>query len=345
MSRVRPRCDGVSKWLSLVVALGAGCGGTSLPADDADDGGGAEHEADGVADLEDRPEETPDDADGGEPDTPGEDGEPDESAEDAGPDLLGDGYVLDAAGWEGSEYVVHPAPPSACGDGRVDPGEECDDGNRLDGDGCDWQCRSGDGDPPPPPDPAAGDYVPSGEPVPLAGATLREGLRFAGWGQFPLVWTGSEYATAWFESSCLVSPDCGVPVRLRFWRFDATGRRIDAEWALPEVELSGGLDLVWTGSGFGLFFSEGGGFRDSRLWYLRLDVTGKPVGEPVLIEAGGSEMMPAADVGADGTIAVAWSSRGGSSAMPGMLVGVRRIDVDGTPIGPVHVMVDGGWAG
>lgn len=32
--------------------------------------------------------------------------------------------------------------PSACGNGRLDSGEECDDGNRLDGDGCDRGCRS-----------------------------------------------------------------------------------------------------------------------------------------------------------------------------------------------------------
>ena len=27
-----------------------------------------------------------------------------------------------------------------CGDGNLDPGEECDDGNNLDGDGCSSQC-------------------------------------------------------------------------------------------------------------------------------------------------------------------------------------------------------------
>ena len=30
---------------------------------------------------------------------------------------------------------------SLCGNGRIDPGETCDDGNRISGDGCDFQCQ------------------------------------------------------------------------------------------------------------------------------------------------------------------------------------------------------------
>jgi cysteine-rich repeat protein len=32
------------------------------------------------------------------------------------------------------------ASASGCGDGRVEPGEECDDGNLANGDGCTWGC-------------------------------------------------------------------------------------------------------------------------------------------------------------------------------------------------------------
>lgn len=43
---------------------------------------------------------------------------------------------------------LEPVPPPRCGDGQLDPGEECDDGNREDRDGCTNGCtcaRCGDG--------------------------------------------------------------------------------------------------------------------------------------------------------------------------------------------------------
>lgn len=43
-----------------------------------------------------------------------------------------------------------PPPAPVCGDGKVDPGEECDDGNNANGDGCSANCRKE----PPPPAPA-----------------------------------------------------------------------------------------------------------------------------------------------------------------------------------------------
>jgi len=36
-----------------------------------------------------------------------------------------------------------PAELGQCGDGRIDPGEECDDGNSVGGDGCSISCRRG----------------------------------------------------------------------------------------------------------------------------------------------------------------------------------------------------------
>lgn len=44
---------------------------------------------------------------------------------------------------------VDAAPPDAelppnlccCGNGAVEPGEQCDDGNHVDGDGCDYACQ------------------------------------------------------------------------------------------------------------------------------------------------------------------------------------------------------------
>lgn len=47
-----------------------------------------------------------------------------------------------------------PPPPPCCGDGTVDSGEECDDGNTTSGDGCSATCTI---EPPPPPAPCCGD--------------------------------------------------------------------------------------------------------------------------------------------------------------------------------------------
>lgn len=52
-----------------------------------------------------------------------------------------------------SIFLVHAPPEPACGDGRVDAGEACDDGNKTNGDGCSCTCaveqpagRDGDDD-------------------------------------------------------------------------------------------------------------------------------------------------------------------------------------------------------
>jgi len=42
----------------------------------------------------------------------------------------------------GQPYAIAIAWVRHCGDGAVDPGEECDDGNLVDGDGCDSNCKT-----------------------------------------------------------------------------------------------------------------------------------------------------------------------------------------------------------
>ncbi|MBI5486805.1 MAG: hypothetical protein HY905_05705 [Deltaproteobacteria bacterium] len=293
----------------LVCALGA-CDGTGV-------GGGGSDPADGA-------------------DVGGESGDgtvPDgDRSEDAATDLLGDGFELDGAGWEASEVIILPTAP-ACGDGVLDPGEECDDWNRMNDDGCDWLCRLGDGDPPPAPEPGVADYVPSGDPVPLSDARVSNGCIW----EHPLVWTGSEFATVWLQQ---LDPGEGFGARVRFWRFDRAGRRIDAEWRLPTVlALPASAEVVWLGGGFGLFFTDRSG-----LWYLRLDTAGKPLGSPVLVEAAWTVFAPAADVAPDGTIAVTWSSGcDGAEAHGWFTIRVRRIDFDGNRIGPVYVVDETAW--
>lgn len=62
--------------------------------------------------------------------------------------LLADGG-LEFGGWHLDALCVVGVEGPACGDGRVDAGEQCDDGNRNDGDGCDADCMAE----PDPPDP------------------------------------------------------------------------------------------------------------------------------------------------------------------------------------------------
>jgi cysteine-rich repeat protein len=57
--------------------------------------------------------------------------------------------------------VQPPPPPPCCGDGHLDTGEQCDDGNTVNGDGCDATCQT---EAPPPPPPCCGDgHVDTGE--------------------------------------------------------------------------------------------------------------------------------------------------------------------------------------
>ncbi|MBN1770747.1 MAG: hypothetical protein JXB32_05765, partial [Deltaproteobacteria bacterium] len=119
-----------------------------------------------------------------------------------------------------------------------------------------------------------------------------------------------------------------------------TGRRLDAEWTMPSLRSYGGMDVVWTGAGFGLFYVE----RESGLWYLRLDRDGKPMSEPVLIEPDPRARQPAADLTTDGAFVLAWRHEAGDdpgfSACNSVLVPdeirIRRVEIDGAMPGAVH---------
>ena len=47
-------------------------------------------------------------------------------------------------GWRCDTALI-PNKCSRCGNGRADPGEQCDDGNLLSGDSCSSQCQVEDG--------------------------------------------------------------------------------------------------------------------------------------------------------------------------------------------------------
>ena len=53
----------------------------------------------------------------------------------------GPGRAILNAGERADVSVLLLAGPPACGNGALDPGEACDDGNRFSGDGCDFRCQ------------------------------------------------------------------------------------------------------------------------------------------------------------------------------------------------------------
>jgi cysteine-rich repeat protein len=106
---------------------------------------------------------------------------------------------------EGIEYESLPACDPAvvtnrlwegCGDGILEPGEECNDGNVLDGDGCTWECLEGDG--------SGG--IPGPSPLPLPRYCRIDGIHQVAelerwWAESPILfwWTGLDYRVLFHE--------------------------------------------------------------------------------------------------------------------------------------------------
>jgi len=129
------------------------------------------------------------------------------------------------AGEDGHDVIVLPPPP--CGNGTLDPGEECDDGNRLDGDECTSRCTAGPGDPPPGPDPATRPYVPAGAPevLPAVSQPPVEGASASGSPFMPVAVGDGFAAVSWPRNP----PDVGSPPQIstRFLAPDGTLARDD----------------------------------------------------------------------------------------------------------------------
>jgi len=223
-------------------------------------------------------------------------GEASADATDIGPEAADEDGATDVADDAALDTPVEVVPPAdiRCGNGVVDAGEECDDGNRLNGDGCDWLCRLGDGDDPPdlPPDPDAGHAEGDQPPTPVELGVESPELARAGspGNRLPLVSDGSVYATVWPHWAAV-----GAERRVEgtFVRFDVAGRRLDAPWSYQlapdgDVYTVPRADLAWRGSGYGLVWSGRAVIPESEgpgISFLALDTDGKPLGEPVELAA------------------------------------------------------------
>lgn len=237
--------------------------------------------------------------------------------------------------------IGDPSSVPRCGDGVLDPEEECDDHNRLNGDGCDWLCRIGDGEPVPEPDPDASVYVPSMPEQESSGNTWR-GIDLG----LPLVWNGSSLAVTVFEPTPSPRPE-ESETHIRFFESSSDGEIGGAEWNYPvdtnaptSTEGEGlSLDLVWTGEGYGLFYTSPEGepwTGDTSLWFLLLDSTGKPIGDPVLLYEGHLIVSVDADRTEDGFI-IAYTELNGRSGPcmrgedPLSSLTLRAVRHDGSP--------------
>lgn len=162
-----------------------------------------------------------------------------------------------------------PFPP-VCGDGYLDPGEECDDANRLNGDGCDWLCRLGDGSfEYPEPDPDVPPVEPEGPAVEVV--ATEEGLGMvadARWLQ--LVWGGTNYVLAYAAEL----PYPVVRVRLVAKNGTAAG----GPWDVPVAWGSATLAAVRLGDEVGVLVYES---HSGRLLLYRIDSASGPIDAPI----------------------------------------------------------------
>lgn len=215
----------------MAVAVLAGCSGGSPAADveDADDG------------LEALPD-----------------------AEDAG--------IEDAAPPEDRSGDVRPDGdpfPPVCGDGYLDPAEECDDGNRFNGDECDWECRVGPGSfEYPEPDPAVPQVEPEGPAVEVVG--ISEGMNVNDSQSLRMIWAGHSFVLVYKGDL----PYPAVRVRL----LDGTGAAAGGPWEYPVAWSSPLVAAARASDEVGVFIGES---ATGRLFLWRIDPDTGPIADPI----------------------------------------------------------------
>ena len=222
-----------------------------------------------------------------------DDAEPADGAAEVGDVEVGDAEVGDAE--VGEHPIILPPPP--CGNGELDDGEECDDGNREDRDGCTWDCLLGDGDPVGPPDPSARPYVAQGPPVVLP-AVESPPVGLVGWMNFAAI-GGTILVPIWHRPE---SP-LGTPgtISARFLRGDGTLARDDVRISLTTGWTLTGLTEAASDTDVLLAWRAGA----DAIWRARLTVEDGLVEAPAMLVVSPDSDLPAL-AGRAGGYAFAW---------------------------------------
>lgn len=260
------------------------------------------------------------------------------SDNDAGDSDVFDQADAEADGQDGD--VIESEDVPQCGDGVLDPGEECDDRNRLNGDGCDWLCQIGDGEPPPEPDIDAVEFEPTGSAVEFEDVVTYS----VSFESVPLVWNGDVLATVlsgnWQEDQ----------LELYFYRFNLEGDILDAEWEVHTISFLGMTDLIWSGAEYYLFYTQLG----DGIFMQRLDPTGKPTAPPVeLVDNSCAHTIAASIMGSNPAISYSIVDFGpehdiegcegeGSNPQAGLYLSAHEVFSGDSIIGPRR-LIDG-WS-
>ncbi|MBN1773180.1 MAG: hypothetical protein JXB32_18080 [Deltaproteobacteria bacterium] len=263
---------------------------------------------------------------------------------DAAPDAAPDAD----AGWDALDTNRRDLPPpadaavetvalpSVCGDGVLDPGEECDDMNRGNGDGCDWLCRLGDGSfDYPPPDDSVPPITLDDDPVVVVPASEGPDGCTSG-GRLDLAWSGSECALAYPVSL----PRQAGKVRI----LDQGGRTLGGPWELPVAWTEPALAIDWADGSFVLFAASG--------WPVvlaKLDRSGSVVDGPRDLPAlgAGTEALHLKDAGWNGSLHLVASDVWSTPEAEGpSRTALEAVSARGDRVGPAVVLdteVFGTW--
>ncbi len=192
----------------------------------------------------------------------------------------------------------------SCGNGIAEPGEECDDGNLVDTDGC-MGCRVRDF------------LVDTLEPVGLS----RPSVAMAPDGRFVVVWNTGWYLADESDLRARIYDSLGMPAGEEFAIADEAGRLADD--VDVEMSPSGGFVAAWR--------STAPMNEDPRISARAFGDSGSPICPEIPIGDGPYVEDPDVAVGPDGRLLIAWSDG---------LIKVMAFDATCAALGPA-VTVNG----